>query len=81
VLVRIVSAISRQNILLRQLRQQRFMILFGINTRDESVRTCESVVFVFARETSRFSHRSDRVDMVRFSSLKRRTPERFALSR
>lgn len=46
--------------------------------QEESVPICESVAFVFARETSRFSHKSAKVVMVRFSSLRRRIPGRSA---
>ncbi len=45
---------------------------------EESVPTCESVEFVFAKAISRFLHKLDKVDMDKSFSLRRRTLGRFA---
>ena len=61
-LVRTGSITSRQNSRHLQLHQKKHIIPSGINMLAESVQICESVEYVFVKETSKFSLRWDKED-------------------
>jgi hypothetical protein len=79
VLARIASITSNPNTPIRQKPQKKHTILFGINIPAESVLTCASVVFVFVKEISRFSHKSAKVATVKSFWHRRRILGKFVL--
>lgn len=75
---RIDSIISKASFPNLQLHPKKRTALSGKNMSEESAPICESDVFVFDKEISKFSHKLDKEGMVRSSSPRRKIPERFA---